>query len=315
MPEHDPTGSLALRDSWVGVPSFPKGRPIPTVLEFLSVRFPRVARDEWRRRLAEGRVWDESGRTLTADEPCPSGGRLRYRREVLEEPQIPFEEAILEEDEEILVADKPPFLPVTPSGRWVNECLLYRLIRRTGCAALQPIHRLDRETAGVVLLVKTVPARRLYGKWMAAGLFEKRYEAVARWRGDPVATEWTVESRIVRGHPWFRVASDPAGPPNARTRIRLLETSGRWGYYEIVPETGKQHQIRLHMAESGAPIRHDPFYPVLQPAPKSSWERPLQLLARVLSWRDPRTGQKRVFESRFRLEWPVREPDGNDALK
>ncbi len=307
--------SRAVRDSWVGVPCFSPGGPLPTVFDFLRTRFPRVSESEWRRRLEAGLVWDEEGRSLAPEDPCPKG-RIRYRREVFFEARIPFVETILYEDDEILVADKPHFLPVTPSGAWVNECLLYRLIRRTGCAVLQPIHRLDRETAGVVLFVKTLPARRLYGQWMAAGIFHKRYEAVARRREGVVelGKEWTVESRIVRGEPWFRVRSDPAGPPNARTRIRMVKGLDCWGYYEIVPMTGKQHQIRLHMAELGCPIRHDPFYPELQAEPKNNYFRPLQLVARSLAYRDPRTGVEREFCSTVLLEWPVRESVGTGEL-
>jgi len=91
----------------------------------------------------------------------------------------------------------------------------------------------------------------------------------------------------------------------------MIEAGGVWGYYEIVPETGKQHQIRLHMAESGCPIRHDPFYPILEPTPKSDFSRPLQLVARALVFRDPKTGKMREFWSNFRLEWPVKESAEN----
>ncbi|MFO7534570.1 MAG: pseudouridine synthase [Kiritimatiellia bacterium] len=285
------------------VPEFAAGA---LLLDFLDRHFARVGRAEWRRRIAAGAVRSDRGESLGADWTVRARERIRYRREVALEPAIPFAEAILFQDERLLVADKPHFLPVTPSGPWVNECLLYRLMRRTDCGELIPLHRLDRETAGLVLFSKDPGTRAAYGALFMKGRVAKRYEAIAAAPRDGRA-EWGVEGRVEKGEPWFRMRV-AEGAVNARTRIRLLETCGAWGRFGIEPLTGKQHQIRLHMAAIGCPIANDWLYPELQPEPKRVFETPLLLLARELEFTDPVTGETRVFRSGHRLDWPSLNP-------
>ncbi len=273
------------------------------LLDFLDERFPQIGRAEWQRRLEAGAVTDERGAPLAGGWRIPGQCRIRYWREVAVEAAIPFEETILYQDERLLVADKPHFVPVTPSGPWVNECLLYRLMRKTGCARLIPLHRLDRETAGVVLFSKDVSTRAAYSGLFMRGEAGKRYEALGALPPGP-QREWQVESRIEKGEPWFRM-KETEGIVNARTRIRLEETRGAWGRFGIEPLTGKQHQIRLHMARIGAPIGHDWLYPDLQPEPKVDFVNPLQLIAREVAFRDPVTGADRLFRSAYALDWPA----------
>ena len=125
--------------------------PWATVLEGLCARFRAVPRAQWLDRMARGRVLDSSGRPLAPDTPYRVGLEVHYYREVAEEPRIPFEETVLHADGDLLVADKPHFLPVAPTGAHVHETLLGRLIRRTGNPGLVPLHRIDRDTAGLVL--------------------------------------------------------------------------------------------------------------------------------------------------------------------
>jgi tRNA pseudouridine32 synthase/23S rRNA pseudouridine746 synthase len=283
----------------VTAPETAAGRVLP---DFLADRFPQVARAEWVRRLEAGAVTDDTGRALAATWVLPGRCRLHYTREVASEPVIPFEETILFQDERLLAVDKPHFVPVTPSGPCVNECLLYRLMRSTGCGHLVPLHRLDRETAGVVLFSKDPASRAAYSGLFMRGRAVKRYEAIAALPADG-RREWLVESRIIKGEPWFRMR-EAEGAVNARTRIRLVEERGGLGRYEIEPLSGKQHQIRLHMARIGAPIVHDWLYPDLQPEPKSGFAQPLLLLARELAFPDPIAGLDRRFVSARQLEWP-----------
>jgi len=291
----------APRDSWVTLPE--AAPPYPALLDFLDRRFPRVGRDTWRRRLASGAVLTAQGEPVAEQTPYAPRLRLRYRRDVAEEPAIPGDTRILHQDAHLLAADKPHFLPVTPSGPWVNQCLLYGLMRRTGCADLAPLHRLDRETAGVVLFAVDRESRRRYGLLFRTGRVVRRYEAIAALPPDG-KREWDVSSRLEKGEPWFRMR-ETDGPPNARTRIRLIDTRGRWGRYAIAPATGKQHQIRLHMARIGAPIAHDALYPELQPSPKTGYDRPLLLVARAIAFVDPATGRCRRFRSGRLLDWPA----------
>jgi tRNA pseudouridine32 synthase/23S rRNA pseudouridine746 synthase len=181
----------------------------------------------------------------------------------------------------------------------VNECLLYRLMRRTGNPDLSPLHRLDRETAGLVLFSKEPATRSAYATLFMRGIVKKRYEAIAPVPRDGL-TDWRVENRLEKGEPWFRM-KETEGPVNARTVIRLVEKKEEWGRFEIEPLSGKQHQIRLHMARIGAPILNDWLYPDLQPEPKPGTDSPLQLLARDLAFADPVTGEECRFTSRLQL--------------
>jgi tRNA pseudouridine32 synthase/23S rRNA pseudouridine746 synthase len=97
------------------------------------------------------------------------------------------------------------------------------------------------------------------------------------------------------------------GEPNTETRIELLEQRGGMGRYKLEPHTGKTHQLRVHLASLGIGILHDPFYPVLLDQAPDDFERPLQLLARGISFTDPISGEPVEYRSRLELsEWAVR---------
>jgi len=276
--------------------------PFPSMLDFLDRRFSRVGRDVWRSRLERGFVTDDSGRPVSMDTPYRVNLRLCYRREVESEPVIPFKEEIVFRDEHFLIACKPHFLPVIPSGPYVNECLLYRLGRNTGIKDLAPVNRLDRETAGLVMFSTCRKTRSLYSDLFRLGRVSKAYEAIGVLPHAPGRKEWSVESRIVRGEPWF-LSKNEDGKANARTLIRLVDERNGMGCFVLKPFTGKQHQLRLHMTMIGSRIINDFYYPVLQPEPKKGFDKPLQLLAKELSFIDPVSGDERKFLSKRILEW------------
>ena len=292
--------STAPNVSYVALPHV--APPYPTILDFLDQRFSRVGRETWRLRLENGCVTDDSGRPITLSTPYRINLRLCYYREVEQEPVIPFEEKIVFQDERILIACKPHFLPVIPSGPYVNECLLYRLIKSTGLENLVPVNRLDRETAGLVMFSIDRRTRGLYGDLFRLGHVHKVYEAVGMLPRAPDKKEWLVESRIVPGEPWF-LSRNEDGVPNSRTIIRLSETRNNVGLFILEPATGKQHQLRLHMTMIGSQIINDFKYPVLQPETEEKFDKPLQLLAKELSFKDPVTGVDLKFISERRLEW------------
>ena len=98
-------------------------KPYPSILAFLIKAFPGISSDTWAQRIREGKVLDDNGNPIVADTPYVPAKRLFYFREVENEPVIPFPETILFHNDEILVADKPHFLPVIPGGRFVmNAC-------------------------------------------------------------------------------------------------------------------------------------------------------------------------------------------------
>lgn len=273
-----------------------------SLLEGLCARFPRIDRLQWESRFARGRVQDAQGRALAPDLPWQVGLEIRYFREVADEPVIPFVETILHHDAHLLVADKPHFLPTAPAGAFVRETLLARLVERTGNTDLVPLHRLDRLTAGLVLFSTRAETRDAYQRLFRERRIEKTYEALAPALPD-LRFPLERHSRMQAGEPFFRMAEVP-GEPNARTRIELIEAQGALWRYRLVPETGRKHQLRVHMAALGAPILGDGFYPQLLDRPNGEGEPPLQLLAQALAFDDPLTGQRRSFRSTRTLSVP-----------
>jgi tRNA pseudouridine32 synthase/23S rRNA pseudouridine746 synthase len=203
------------------------------------------------------------------------------------------------------VADKPHFLPVTPGGRFVRETLLVRLKAQLGCADLSPLHRIDRETAGLVLLCKRPQDRDAYQGLFRDRRIHKRYEAVA---AAPAGQVFPVvrSSRIVEDEQQFFRMRETEGPPNSQTRMELKAVQDGRALYELEPLSGKRHQLRVHLLALGLPIEGDQFYPDVKRGPEEAedFQNPLQLLARHLAFSDPVTGQARAFTSQRRLNWP-----------
>lgn len=277
-------------------------KPYPSILEFLVRAFPHISQARWAERLVDGKLLNDIGVPITIETPYAPSKRIFYFREVENEPVIPFTETILFQDDELLVACKPHFLPVIPGGRFVNECLLNRLRARTGIADLVPLHRIDRETAGVVIFSVNKKTRGRYHDLFMHGHLTKTYQALAELLAPVQADRWTIENRIVRGEPRFRMKIVP-GIANARSIIQLLEVKANRASFRLHPLTGKTHQLRLHMSGLGFPISNDRVYPELQAEQADDFKRPLQLLAKMVQFRDPITEQNREFISGRELVW------------
>ena len=264
-------------------------------LAYLLARFADVTEATWRSRMARGEVIDGAGLVLGPESPLRRGQRIWYYRELDDETPIPFEEQILFRDEHLLVVDKPHFLPTTPGGRFLHESLLVRLKLKLGEEQLIPIHRLDRETAGVVLFSLREETRGAYQSLFQQRSVEKVYEALAA----PMAGRqfpFIHRSRMVEGTPFFRM-EEAAGEPNSETLVDVIEEHGDVVLYRLQPRTGRKHQLRLHMAALGAPIINDAFYPEALPIREDDFINPLKLLARAIAFDDPLTGERRRFES------------------
>ncbi len=269
------------------------------VLDFLGQRFAEIEPAVWIARMRRGRVLDEDGTPLGPDSRYRVGMRVFYYRELEREPPVPFEEEVLYRDEHILVADKPHFLAVAPAGRFLRETLLVRLRQRLGLEHLVPIHRIDRDTAGLVIFSLNPRTRGAYSELFPRREVHKLYEALA---GTRPGLEFPLvrRSRIVAGEPFFRMR-EAEGEPNAETRIELLERRGAVARYRLEPLTGRKHQLRVHLAGLGIPIANDGVYPELRPRGDDDFARPLQLLAKAVVFRDPLSGEPRRFESRRHL--------------
>jgi tRNA pseudouridine32 synthase/23S rRNA pseudouridine746 synthase len=264
-------------------------------LAYLLARFADVTEATWRSRMARGELIDGAGVVLAPDSVLRRGQRLWYYREIDGESAIPFQEQILYRDDHLLVVDKPHFLPTIPGGRFLHQSLLVRLKHTLGEQQLVPIHRLDRETAGVVLFSLREESRGAYQSLFQQRRVEKTYEALAA----PMAGRqfpFVHRSCMAEGTPFFRMR-EVAGEPNSETLVDVIERRGDVVLYRLQPHTGRKHQLRVHMAALGAPIINDGFYPEALALAEDDFDKPLKLLARAIAFDDPLSGQRRRFES------------------
>ena len=307
-----PPSPLPLRDGVdpvrVRLPAADAGRAgdtagAGTVRDWLLARFPASAA-ELEELFAAGGIVDDAGRSVARDAPLRPGGSVWYHRALPAEPELPGDLPVLFEDEWLLAVDKPHGLPTTPRGGFVAQSVLVKLRRARGEDRLSPLHRLDRGTAGVLLLSRDPATRGRFQILFQDRAVVKEYEAVAGHRPG-LALPRRIESRIVKDRTSLQ-AREVAGPANARTAVEragsaFADAEGTWARYAVHPGTGRTHQIRVHLAGLGIPVRHDPLYPDVRPPGAEDPARPLQLLARRISLVHPVTGEALVLESRRAL--------------
>ena len=266
-----------------------------TMLDFLTERFPFIGKEVLRERMERGEIVTEAGTKVKPDSPFQAEVFLFYYREVPDEIDIPFKEEILYKDDNIIVVDKPHFLPVSPTGRYVKETLLSRLKHQYQNEDISPIHRLDRETAGVILFSCNPEIRGAYQHLFQQRQVKKTYEAIAPLTSH--ALPMTYKSRISADEDTFFLMKEVEGETNSETHLKIIEVKDNLAKYHLAPVTGRQHQLRVHMSALGCPILNDQFYPDLQPAKSDDYSQPLQLLAKRIEFIDPLNDEMRIFDS------------------
>lgn len=298
------------------------GDPVPaTVGEWLRAEFPDASAADIAGLLAQdpqtvsdaGCLCDGTGRPIAATDPVIPGGFYWFHRPVPPEARIPFEIGIVHSDADLLVVDKPHFLASTPNGRFVRECAVTRLRVEREEPDLVAIHRLDRVTAGLLVLSRRPETRGAYQRLFQDRRVHKTYRALAELPAGFGSGGWEAarpgEECVRRVERWSRLEKEPGtrqmlevpGEPNAHSTIEHLGAAGRLGDFRLTPHTGRTHQLRVHMNGLGLPILGDPVYPVdLAPDPYDFFS-PLQLLAERLAFTDPLTGEPREFTSRLGL--------------
>ncbi|SKB64242.1 tRNA pseudouridine32 synthase / 23S rRNA pseudouridine746 synthase [Arthrobacter sp. 49Tsu3.1M3] len=321
LPVRDGVNATRLR--------LPDEGPWETALDYMMHRWGHIDPQGIEDRFDAGEIVGEAGIALDRSTPMQDHTFIWYYRTLPPETRIPVELNILHQDEHLLVVDKPHFLPTTPGGTYIQESALVRLRNQLGLPDLIPMHRLDRMTAGILLL-STNPETR--GKYQV--LFEKRqvqkeYECVSAAEPAPghpaVDFPVVVRNRMTKSRSYL-LAEVVDGEPNAETRIERLRTfdasaapSGapdggaqdsapdvdggphRRALYRLEPHSGKTHQLRVHMASLGLGIVNDAFYPELLDKAPDNYAKPLQLLARGIRFVDPISGSPVEYRSRLEL--------------
>jgi 23S rRNA pseudouridine1911/1915/1917 synthase len=194
--------------------------------------------------------------------------RVRYGETVFivrppfEEPVAPREFTIVYEDEDVLAVDKPPGLPVHPSATYHKNTLSHLLRERYGEGAPQIAHRLDKETSGVVVCGKHPEAERRLKRAFEDRRTQKTYLAIAR--GHLAPEEGTIEIPIGRATEGLHLLMEPRplddGGSHAVTAYRALGRERGLSLVELKPVSGRQHQLRVHLAALSHPIVGDKLY-------------------------------------------------------
>lgn len=292
-----------LQAAWVRTPDRDPDNalPWPTMRDFLVDKLG-PAGDAVDRMLERGDFVDQHGHPWTGREIYRPHTFVWFHRELRDEAEVPDELGVIHRDERIVVLDKPHFLSTIPRGRHVLQSAVVKARRMLDLPELSAAHRLDRGTAGVLLMTTAQRWRAAYHSIFGAPTTTKTYEAMAPV--DPalgfprrVSSHLAKEVGVMQAERLDR-------EPNAHTDIALKEQRGGWGRYEVRPLTGKTHQIRMHFLELGIPLLNDPLYPEVKPTPIDDFSSPLGLLAKELSFVDPIDGTERRFASTRELDWP-----------
>lgn len=272
--------------------------------DFLVARLGPLGAPGVDRQLARGGFVDERGLPWGGDEAYRPNAFVWFHRELRDEPEVPFSEEILHADDRIVVADKPHFLATIPRGRHVVQSLVVRLRNRLGLPELGPAHRLDRLTAGVVLLTTEARWRGPYQTLFENRAVTKTYRAIARF-DERLALPRRLGGHIVKRRGVLQAELVAGAPDNADTWLELVERRGDWAEYRLTPQTGRTHQLRVQLNSLALPILGDPLYPDVLDVSVDDFRVPLRLLAESLEFVDPVAGGVRRFVSPRTLGWPA----------
>jgi tRNA pseudouridine32 synthase/23S rRNA pseudouridine746 synthase len=323
LPVRDGVNATRLR--------LPDEGPWNTALDYMMHRWGHIDPQGIEDRFDAGEIVGEAGIPLDRGTPLQDHTFIWYYRSLPPETRIPVELNILHLDEHLLVVDKPHFLPTTPGGTYIQESALVRLRNQLELPDLVPMHRLDRMTAGILLLSTNPETRGRYQILFEKRQVRKEYECVAAATPAPghpdVDFPVVVRNRMTKSRSYL-LAEVIEGEPNAETRIERLRTfcaggtaagaaspartgdavsaesnaeTRRRGLYRLEPHSGKTHQLRVHMASLGLGIVNDAFYPELLDKAPDDYSKPLQLLARGIRFVDPITGRPVEYRSGLEL--------------
>ena len=204
---------------------------------------------------------------------------------------------IVFEDETILVVDKPPGL-LAIATETEREKTLYAVLRARASRRKPPekifiVHRLDREASGLLVLAKTIEAKERLQEQFKDHSAGRRYAAVVE--GRIASDDFSIRSYLAENAAFRVYSTRKKGQGKlAITHVHVLKRTSKTTLVQVRLETGRKHQIRVHLAEQGHPIVGDKVY-----GSRSNPIRRLALHGEYLSFRHPRTGRRMEFESRY----------------
>jgi 23S rRNA pseudouridine1911/1915/1917 synthase len=225
---------------------------------FLKQRIRRLSRTKIRT-IIETQVRLDGGRTPRPAMSVHTGDTIHIDRPAPIEPEVPREFGLLASDEHFIAIDKPAGLPMHTTAKFWKNTLVALLRERYPEERLQICHRIDRETSGVLLIARTAEAASFLKRAFASRTVKKTYLALVHGVPEPPAGVIDAPMRLLdtRTHIKMGVAQD--GLP-AVTRYRVERSFAHHALVEAAPETGRQHQIRVHLAHLGHPIVGDKLY-------------------------------------------------------
>lgn len=239
-----------------------------TVLSYYSTAHPHFSAELWRLRIRSGLVWLDGHQVKDENAEVCSGQILEYHRPPWVERPVPSlgMDSVLYEDEHVLLINKPSGLPVLPCAEFMDNTMLAMARKLSACDNLTPIHRLGRGTSGTMLWAKTERARKELSRGMMQRSFKKVYLAIVQGKL-PVRQMLSINQKIgpvpysALAHTKSIFAASDEGK-EATSHVTALDINEQLNLslVKVRIETGRAHQIRIHMAFVGHPLLGDPLY-------------------------------------------------------
>ena len=269
-----------------------------TLLSHLANLYPHSTPQAWQQKLSTGEVTVD-GVPATGNEVVTSGQTLVWNRPPWIEPDAPQHFEVLFDDPHLLAVNKPGGLPTLPGGGFMENTLLRLVQKQTPNA--NPVHRLGRATSGIVLFAKTSQvASALSANWNTPRI-QKIYRALAQGIAQQDIYEILTPIGLVP-HPLLGTvwAASPGGKPS-KSLAKVISRATSTTTFEVRLNSGRPHQIRIHLASIGHPLVGDPLYGFtgqpLENLPGLPGDGGYFLHAHFLKFHHPMTGEQINLEA------------------